>query len=90
MRTFDLQSNNIAYSNFRNANTMSRLTQDSTNGAASGMTPITATSKKLNTFSKHGNIESDTYTVKGTNLVPIHSFSPKSINKFRKRGIEQS
>jgi len=87
MKTFDMQSNNIAYSNFRNANTMSRLTQDSTNGAASGITPM---SKQLNNFSKHGNIESDTYTLKGGNLAPIHSFSPKSINKIRKRGIEQS
>jgi hypothetical protein len=68
---------------------MSRLTQDSTNGATSGITPIT-TSKKLNNFSKHGIIESDTYTIKGGNLAPIHSFSPKSINKLRKRGIEQS
>jgi hypothetical protein len=88
MKTFDMQTNNIAYSNFRNANTMSRLTQDSTNCGNSGITPI-STSKKQN-YSKNGKIESDTYTLKGNTVNPIHSFSPKSVNKFRKRGIEQS
>jgi len=69
LKTFDMQTtNNLAYSNFRNLNMMSRLTQDSTSmnqtngfGAATPMSQ-SMKSKKL-TFSKHGQIESDAFTL---------------------------
>lgn len=76
--------NNLAYSNFRNTNTVSRLTYDSTTMNQSnqnGTSPISHSMKSTKkNFSQHGQIESDAFTIHNA---PVQHFSPKSIKKLR-------